>query len=456
MKKRYVLGSAIVALLMLVSTQVVFLNIVRSSDPTAHVGDAEIGDLWISELDVSSVLTTIDFIGIGHANAADDWVIWEDGIGNINASWEVDIEAIHPEYYVLLGIVIYNVDENCIEMGNDSFSKTYGAGNSYNESGTLTVALEFTQEQMQQGSQTLVCYMSACVMINDTSEAKNFTSWAHDRCIIAVDFSDPAGQPLFPSYRAEANQNFPHIWSYLDGWEESGRFASEDDMLENQTFFTDGGNINSPSYSWKIGEFHIHCYLGGTVQGYFAEMNHIRHMKYDKDDTLDVESYATITYYDHGAIFPATISRYYLTHEGVGSTWSRTYVTDRAFAPADEVGVDFEIDKEDDIGSNNKIYLWGDAWAFRPIGVIWEHLDGYQIKIDEGTDPSHTIDVLNGYYWEESCAYFDYNQALGVSSITEASITTVTVDISNVLGSDDQFFYTFAGNVGDERIQVTC
>ena len=113
MRKKIILGSVLVALLMLVSTQMVFFEIVRSSDPTAHEGYADAGDLWIDELDVSSDRATFDYLGIGHANATDDWVIWENGTGTINSYWDVDIgSGYHPEYYVLLHMVLYNVDDD--------------------------------------------------------------------------------------------------------------------------------------------------------------------------------------------------------------------------------------------------------------------------------------------------------------------------------------------------------
>jgi len=389
MKNKIVWGSVLVALLMLVSTQIVFIESVRSSDPTAHEGDADAGDLWIDNLDVSSELRTMDYIGIGHADATDDWVIWDDGSGNINASWDVDIgPGTHPEYYVLICMVIYNIDDNNNEIGNDTFTKTYNANTPYDESGTLSVAVSFTQQQQQAGSQTLVCYMSACAMINDTTEAKNFTSWGHDRCVIAVDFTDPT-QPLFPTYREEANENFPSMWSYCEGWDEGGRFTNEDDMLQNLTFYTVKGNAgDESSYSWKIGvlDFHFAIFGGMNDETIFNGMNYKKTMKWDAQGKIVVEIFSTIDYYKHNAILPIS----------------------------------------------------------------------YQIQIDEGTGQSQTLDEVEGYYWEGSCAYFNDTHSLSVSNSTSSGVTTVNVDISDVLGSDEEFIYTFAGENGETRIQITC
>lgn len=163
MKKKIMWGSVFIALLMLVSTQTVFMNTVKS-DPTQHTGDADVGTLWISELNVSSELQTIDYIGISHANATDDWVLWEDGTGNINASWSVDIGGNHPEYFVRFGLTVYNVDDENKIIGNDTFIQTYNANTDYDESGTLTAVIEFTERQMLEYSQSLVCYLDAEVI----------------------------------------------------------------------------------------------------------------------------------------------------------------------------------------------------------------------------------------------------------------------------------------------------
>ena len=58
MNKKYIIGSVLVALLMLVSTQIVFLNTVKSW-PSEHEGDADVGDLWITELNTSAELTNV-------------------------------------------------------------------------------------------------------------------------------------------------------------------------------------------------------------------------------------------------------------------------------------------------------------------------------------------------------------------------------------------------------------
>ena len=101
---------------MLVSTQTVFLNIVKS-DPQLHPGEAFVGDLWVSELNVSSVLEEVAFVGVGHANATDDYVAWEHGEGDIVANWTVQIdERSHPDYCVMFSLIAYNVDYNNSEM----------------------------------------------------------------------------------------------------------------------------------------------------------------------------------------------------------------------------------------------------------------------------------------------------------------------------------------------------
>jgi hypothetical protein len=111
MNKKYMLGSILCILLMLVSTQTIFTNNVWSN-PTQHTGDADVGDLWISELNVAAAELNFEYIGIGHANASDDWVLWTNGTGSINASWSVDIGDNHPEYIVQFALSVYLANES--------------------------------------------------------------------------------------------------------------------------------------------------------------------------------------------------------------------------------------------------------------------------------------------------------------------------------------------------------
>lgn len=145
MKKRYILGSVIVALLMLVSTQIMFLNTAKS-DPTSHTGDANVGMLWISELNVEPAVDSFDFIGIGHVDAMDDWVLWEEGIGNITATWGVTADDNHPEYFITFDLAICNVDDNNEEIGNDTVTRTISENQSCSMDGTLKVELQFSQQ----------------------------------------------------------------------------------------------------------------------------------------------------------------------------------------------------------------------------------------------------------------------------------------------------------------------
>ena len=468
MKKKYVLGSVIVALLMLVSTQIVFLDIARSSDPTAHEGDADVGDLWISELDVSSELQIVDNIGISHAEAEDDWVIWDDGSGNINASWSLDIERNHPEYYVLFCFAIYNADDECKEIGNISRSKTYNANMDYDESGTLSVAISFTQQQQSMGSQTLVCWLGAFVRINGTTEAKNFSCIAQERCVVAVDFETPDGQPNFVTYRDEANREFPHHWAWRDGWSESSRFADEDDMLNTQTGFSVGNqNIQQQQYNhtwfmgnvsvripsirwhyiifkdfeidqlirdWSIGE---NEYIDGYVNFNYTIVN---------NRSIPVPIWFTIKVVATEPIIDEVIGR--LNHlwfyenipSGLGHILG--YVT--AY--------------NDTRGSDDYINVNGRVWAgtILPITFKLSKYGSYQIHINNSVNqdiPSSSSNI----YWESSVVYSNLTStSISVDSTTQAGVTTVDVDISDILSSDDECIYSYSADRGDMRVEFTC
>ncbi len=469
MKKKYILGSAIVALLMLVSTQIVILNTVRSSDPAAHEGDADVGDLWISELDVSSELTTIDYIGISHANATDDWVFWTDGNGNINASWDVDIgDRPHPEYYVVFCLVIFNVDDDCKEIGNDSFSKTYTAGLGYDESGTLSASVSFTQQQQQAGSQTLVCYISGLVKINDTTEAENFTVWADDRSIIAVDFADPGDQPLFPTYRAEANNEFPNHMAWIDGWDEGGRFENEDEMLNTQTGCSIGNDSTTQqqyNHTWDMGNITVRI---PSVSWWYLIFD-----DYDVEQLIREWSLHTDNNVHGTVVFNYTINnnrsipvpihfviRIKATEPLIDETMGRlkakwTY----ADIPSGQGHIYRGVKAHNDTrGNDDYIDVNGRIWVFTvvPLTRRLGKYGNYQIHINESVNqtwPSATGD----WYWESSVAYQNLtSSSLSVNSSIQSGITTVEVDISDVLDSSNECIYSFAADRGDMRITFTC
>ena len=169
---------------------------------------------------------------------------------------------------------------------------------------------------------TLVCYLNAAVKINNTEEAVNFTTWGQDRCIVGVLFDPDSSFEPYSHFRVEANDNFPNIWSWLPGWNESGRFDNEQDMLESQTFFYVSGNEVSGDIDWHIGEFDI------TIDFFyyyaqFTQMNGLPHMQFDNYGELTVNPYITIDNVHLGGI-PLALSNFRLFHEGQGPIEDRT------------------------------------------------------------------------------------------------------------------------------------
>jgi len=260
MKKKYLVGSILVVLSMLVSTQLVFMKTAKS-DPTIHYGDAEVGEFWITELDVSAALEEVNYIGVAHARASDDWVCWDEGTGNVTAEWEVNITSEqNPEYVVSYVFGVFNVDADNKCIGSDEFNMTCSAQTGYSSGGTLQVSIEFSPEEMEQGSVTLVCLLDTTVCINDTEEAKNFMSVSQDRCVIGVDFEWPQSEPPFSGYRDEANEEMPGMWFWLPSWE--SRFSSENQMMDEQTVliggfgeeYTGSSQVNP---QWDIGDISV-------------------------------------------------------------------------------------------------------------------------------------------------------------------------------------------------------
>ena len=464
MKRKIFWGSVIIVLLMLVSSQIVFLNAVKS-DPSSHTGDADVGRLWISELNVESAAESFDFIGIGHTNATDDWVLWENGVGNITADWNVDIDNNHPEYHVRFYLMVFNVDimEDDNEIGNATFEKTYNENTSYDESGILTVALEFTPEQMEEKSQTLVCYIQTWVTLNETQEAVNFTSSADDRAVVAVDFENPLEIPQFSTYVNESNEKFPSMWSWIDGWEEI--FESEEEMLNTQTYFEIGVDQATPEYSgnsiWYMGNVNFQVVDTYVVFLGFEVDEQQKEWEYSDYDGLmhgpTRINYTRVGQRDH---FPFTYG-YYLTYENVEPCTKKVEKTVKQGDPRYGY-LSNRIKNAEDVWAPHDIitiggWLWCKAEGLQR--TINLGLRGYSIKIVE--DGDNYIEEVNSsyYYWEDACSYHNVSEySADPSSSSSGGITTVEANIYEIVGStaSDEHIYTFAGDSGNVRVSFIC
>lgn len=435
---------------MLVSTQMVFMKTVKS-DPSIHEGEAYVGDLWISELNVASVLETVDYVGIGHANATDDYVTWENGEGEIVAKWTVNIETeYHPEYCVMFSLIAYNIDDNNSEMDTDYSVVNYDADTQYNDSGQLSLSIQFDQDFLENNTEaTLVCYLNAAVKINNTEEAVNFTTWGQDRCVVGVVLDSETSEQPYSRFRTEANSNFPNIWSWLPGWNESNRFDDEEDMLESQTFFYVSGNEESKEGDWHLGEFDI-TMASGFYHASYSPVNLIHEIQFTNQGEQEVSPYISLDYsYSGGPQF--SLNRIYLIHEGDSEIFS-----DQAQYDDGSMGMGITLHDYHDTNSNDIIWFAGLAWSWGFIGHTRANLLGWVIINDgEGSLQSSGSPVV-GYYWMNSCGYFNTTYSLDVDSATNFGITTVDCDISDVLLDDEQYIYTYAADVGDTQIVLTC
>ena len=150
------------------------------------------------------------------------------------------------------------------------------------------------------------------------------------------------------------------------------------------------------------------------------------------------------------------MSNFLLFHEGLGSLWNRTSISEIAFFPnGDLLKTGFVIHDYDDLGPDNKINVWGYLWTSHLLKVYPTPLT-YQIQIDSGIGQTQSSYSVGGYYWINSCGYFNTTYDLDVDSTTNFGITTIDCDISNVLQDNEQLVYTYAADVGDTQIQLTC
>jgi len=445
---------------MLVSTQTVLIDFVKSDDPPIHEGTAYVGNLWMSELDVSSTLQEVEYIGVGHTNATDDYVTWVEGTGEITANWSVSIQTEkHPAYNVEFTLVICNVDDNLSAMGVDYAVIDCDEDTKYNDRGQLTLNIEFDPPFLSTHDEaTLVCYLNAAVKINNTVEAINFTTWAQDRCVVGIVLDGETSEQPYSRFITEANNNYPNIWSWQTGWDQSSRFSDEDDMLETQTFFHISGNQNGQQGDWKIGQFDIYMQRGKY------QVNH-QHcalpypVNFPQSDPIQINPYWSVNfYYTSGPRF--SLNRLILTHENTAD-YKRSNLL---FYPRDEdgdMGVSFTISEDDLVNS------WFGYPALYFSGYVWS-LGFYlppTLKLIErvlykngntGSQGSLTFSE-SGYYWEGSCGYFNSTFSLDVDSSTYLGITTVDCDISAVLLAEgEQYVYTYAADVGETQIELTC
>jgi hypothetical protein len=325
----------------------------------------------------------------------------------------------------------------------------YDADTEYNDSGRLRLRIQFDQDFLKNNTEaTLVCYLNVAVKINNTQEAVNFTTWGQDRCIVGVVFDPDSSFEPYSRFRTDANSNFPNIWSWLPGWNESNRFDDEADMLESQTFFYVSGNEQSVEGDWHLGEFDITMtpsyYYASFIQG------EISHDIQFEDGVQNVNPFITLDYSYSGGP-PISLNRIYLVHEGDSEIFS-----DQAQYDDDSMGMSITLHDYDDTNSNDRIWFAGLAWSWGFIGHTRATLLGSVIINDgEGSLQSSGSPVV-GYYWMNSCGYFNTTYSLDVDSATNFGITTVDCDISDVLLHDEQYVYTYAADVGDTQIQITC
>lgn len=471
MKKKYVVGSIVCVLLMLVSTQL-FLAPIVISDPAIHYGDAYVAEMWLSELDVSSVVTEFDDIAITHVRAFNDWVAWEEGSGNITVNWSIDIQSInHPEYYVIFGIVVYNIDNDSQVIGNETYEVTIEKDTAYSDSGSLSIPIQFNSEEMERWSDvTLFCSLGAFIQLNDTREARNFTCSAADRSVVAVDFEMPFVTPTFATYLNKANENNPPVCSWIDGWE--NHFSTESDMFNEQTFFQIGddsleGYPQYPAGTWRW----------GTMSCLISWYNVIRPGSLEWTVNENRGESREITWKPKGAYVSGPvwvgcqINTSYLGQQGTATVWAK-FITAESQRFVGEIkgevihynGDTFAWAKGgintrpgyDDIDPQDgtiDLYAWISIWKICPhTRLITDYHLHYDENADEQDSPENTP-----YYWKEDCAYMNLtSEPLSVDSLTYLGITIVEVDVTAALCNEGSPIYSFAADRGETRVEFVC
>jgi hypothetical protein len=473
MKKRYIVGSIVIMLLMLVSTQLVFMKTVKS-DPTIHYGDAHVGEFWVSELDVSNEIEEFEYIGIAHARGDHDWVAWDKGFGNISANWTIDIDSTsHPQYYIIYSLVVYNIDNEGQELGNATFSQFIDRDGTFDDSGTLTIPIKFSESEMNEWEDvTLVCYLGAFIQLNETEESRDFSCTADDRSVVAIDFEMPMYEPNFANYLDKANEGFPSMWSWIGGWE--SRFENEDEMLNEQTFFIVGTSVSTGSQqidntSWNLGNMSLRITstplkrlkLEGFTTGDLT-------IEWSHDEIGYISGWAYVNYsilHPSGWFAPVKFRAYIFENEtktigeAIGWKFFNHSDPDKYFGtfkiPIWAAHINMDVNEDEHINVDG--WVW--AKTILPCQPVRLGKYGnYSIHINQSVNQTTDLKESSvSFYWEESCSYCnETSETLDVSSLTQFGITTVEADISNALQGEGQSIYSFAADRGDVRVEFTC
>ena len=461
MKRRMIISSTIVVLLMLVSIQMVLLGNVKS-DPSWHYGDAEVGKLYVGELNVESAVQSFDYIGIAHANVSDDWVLWEEGKGNISVDWEVDIGNNHPEYLIVFMMGVYNVVNNTF-LGSDQVYESYDENTISVDSGALGIEIEFTPEEIRNGEATLVALFEVQVRINDTSEAKNFTSIAHDRCIIGVDFVGPVGLSFAP-FVENANDMMPPFWSYIPDWEVA--FASDESEMMNETTILFGdlrethqSSGSSVNPTWHFGHIEVihedpEDEPDITVS---EEDDHITWtLNYPWGNPNSAVGLTRVSYefdtwhpifnpFPHPFCLMGFILRYSNTAIfALKLFWWHGWKPHQKSIYDLSQALDGWIDEED-----NNIYFVAGRVAIL-YGIRYRQIDisDYYLHIDDSDNNDDVGSPSYDWSWRSYCAYQKIDTSL-VGSVVKGNI-------AGLLKSENFVVYTYAGDNGETTVELIC
>jgi hypothetical protein len=475
-RNKIFLGSIALAILMLVTTQIAFFSTVKS-DPDVHFGDAYVGDIWISELNVSSATSEFEDVFITHINASDDWVCWNNsGIYNINASWEIDIDSTdHPDFQVIYAMNVYYINDSNLSINwNTNYSGEYNANQTYNESGMLNVTINITE--IYSGSpqrETFVVFLGAFVMLKNTTDGKNFSCTAQDRAIIGVEPEWP--RQSWSYFVEEAADNCPPMWSYVTDW---GNHSTDVyDMINNQTFFSLSdidipGPASRSQDNWDLGDIEFFIRRWGTV-GLES---------FTKDTAMvNWEKTREPCYYDGKAFVNYTVSRnpnyngppylrirVVLRHaedplfEEAGNGISR-WKWDTELFNVSYVAADITANSIHDNwnGGDGNISLCGFI-AGSAVTMRIKPIAGYKVHMvgeGEGDNSGETDQDEISWVSSTDCAYIDEDSVSeSITSSSQGGITTVDVNIYNIIseGNREEHVYTYSADRGDTRVEFSC
>ena len=471
MDKKLILVGA-VAILMLLTTMVPLFasntSTAATSYPDApHTGDAYVGEFWVNELDASEASLGIKSVAEAHVKASFDWIVY-DRDSKVRANWTVNVGNSHPWFSISFYLEVYQVDTSnnslgYIKVGDDWYGLNCSANTSYSENGYLSVSL--SKLDLDSNNATLVCTLTAVSttrkpVAGAVGSYTNLSIMAEDRGVVGVEKdSQPEGD--FSYFINQAEEWLPCQWMCIPGYEDTG---AADDIFGNQTVLWVGigmqvANDSNQNNTWMIAQMKVYQYSWFQADIIISNVQSSATWTIQKDEEKAI---GDLFMPCHVEAHPNPLHRRpFFVRFVLRTTSGRFFGSGTHFYPAIKDTWTKIVS-----GKGAAYRIWGIDTPIPLKGWFWAagKLKGpysYTLTLNETDDNSsnNSCPTPNVWSWEADVAYHIsslYNVVV-TSTVDPQGFTVVTADIKDVIkNGEDEYIYTFAGDRGDNRINLRC